>query len=261
MDTNDAENVNDGSTIPEADGMKAYSEMRMLVGVLIGGPIAASYYLVRTLRALGKSNLSVALAIIFPFLIVLLSVGEIFIPAFAVIPDPFWYLIQFAVVVGFTRGYLFVELRQYLAEFKPVYSWANTLLVAIVSMATTLALLFGIYFAALGLQTDLAKETYGKLKHEIYYAPDNIAQHEVDRLAGALITTKFFTDEYKQSIEVSKSGDKYIIAIFFTPKDNDPEVIDYYRELRTEIQKEFPTEKIVIDMVINTPDNKFARLE
>ncbi|MFT3745635.1 MAG: hypothetical protein QM785_15275 [Pyrinomonadaceae bacterium] len=233
----------------------------MLVGAAIGGPLALAYYLAKTLRALGRSNLAIGLGIALPLGLLVLVFASAVIPGLDNIPDPFWYLSQFGILVGFTRGYIFTSFKAYLAEGKPIYSWGNTLLVAVVSMAISLALIAAFYIIVSNIYIEMPKVTYGKLEHEIYYDPATIKKPELDRLAKALTETNFFDEEVKKSIQVSRSNNTYIIAIFFSPDANRPDVIAPYRELRTELQKDFPVNKIVIDMVVDTAENRFARLE
>ena len=262
MDISRTENPqNELLTPPTEPDARLYSEARMLVGVALGGPLALAYYLARTLKTLGRSNLAIGLGITLPLVLLLLVFVSAVVPGLDSIPDPFWYLFQFAILVGFTRGYIFTSFKAYLAEGKPIYSWGNTLLVAMVAVAITVALMAAFYFTVSSMYFEMPKATYGKLEHEIYYDPSNINKAEIDHLAKALTETNFFDEEVKKGIQISRSNNTYIIAIFFSPDANRPDVIAPYRELRTELQKEFPVNKIVIDMVVDTADNRFARLE
>ena len=253
--------------IPTADPVlghdpspKIYSELRMMVGVGLGGPLAAAIYLVRTLRAFEKPNIAVALAVILPLALLGLSFASPFVPALDRLPDPFFYLLQFGILLGFTRGYFLTELRTHLNEYKPVYSWGNTLLVSVISLLGTLLLFVPLILLSSNYDPRM-KATYGNLKHEIYYDPLNITEPEIRRMGAALTTVVFFDEANQKFVEVSKSSNSYIISMYFSQEANQPETIESYRELRTEVQKEFPAHRIMIDMLVDSPATRIARLE
>ncbi len=240
---------------------KIYTEMRMLVGTAIGGPFASAYYLVRTLRTLEKSNIAVALAVIFPLLILAFSVVAALVPELDKLPDPFWYLLQFGVLLGFVRGYMLVDFQAHINALKPVYGWGNTLLVSFLSLIVTLAVFSPFYLQYFGFFDPMISFKYGKLNHEIYYDPANVTEPEVRRIAASLTETEFATDEFVTVVEATRSGQTYTITIFFPTNVKRSELSDSYKRLRDEIQRDFPVERIVLELLDANSRQPIARLE
>lgn len=232
----------------------------MLVGVGLGGPLAGGYYFWRTLKTFGKPRTAVVAAVS-SILLLAIIFGCSFIPPLDRLPNFVFYGLQFGFVLGVTRGYLLSEIAEHIAEGRAIYGWGNTILVALVSMAITLAPLIALIYANPSVFDKTTAKYYGALKHEIVYDPNNLSEPEVNRIAAALTSSGFFDEEAQKTVDVAKSGDRFIITIYCNESARDPEFIKISRDLRSDVQKSFPTNPIVIDLVVDTPKNRIARLE
>lgn len=237
---------------------RIYTEPKFLVGVLIGGALAAGYFFWRTFKALGEASHAKA-AIIVAGIVTLLSFGLILtiesIPVF-LIPA-----LHLGITAGVLRGYLSEPIRAHLAASKPVYSWANTMLVSIASLAVTIAFIATPIFFYPSSYAPAVKQ-YESLRHEVQYDPSNIGEPEVDALANSLTRLGFFDDFQQKTIDASKSGERYVLAIYCNETiRTDPEAIAPFADLRAQMQQSFPYNPLVFDLVIGTPENVVKRLE
>jgi len=239
---------------------KVYTERKILAGVLLGGPVAGAYYFWRTFRAFGKRRHAVA-AVIVAAVVLVITLSSLFIPVLNSVPNVVFYGIQIGLALGAIRGYLSTEIAAHIEDGKGAYGWGNTILVAAISMVITLGLLFAIiYFSPAGFDHRSTRH-YGSLKHEIVFDSANLSELEVGRIATALTSTGFFDEEVQKTVDAEKSGDRFIITVYCSDDARVPEAIEFYRGWRSELQKSFPANQIVIDMVVGTPDDRIARLE
>jgi hypothetical protein len=237
---------------------KIYTERKILVGVLIGGALAGGYLFWRTFKSLGESTKAKA-AIIVTGIVALVSFGLIF--TIESIPTLLFPAVHLGITTGVLRAYLSEPIHAYLAASKPVYGWANTMLVSIVSLAITVAILATPILLYPSSRAPAAKQ-YGSLRHEVQYDPSNISEPEVDRLANALTMSGFFDDVQQKTIDASRSGERYVLTFYCNETiRTDPEAIAPFAGLRNDMQQSFPDDPLIFDLVIGTPENLVKRLE
>ncbi len=239
---------------------KIYTERKMIMGVLLGGPLAGGYYFWRTFNALEMPKRAMA-AVVVALIVLAASLGSIFIPALDRVPNIAFYGLQVGLTIGAIRGYLTTDIYDHINANKPVCGWGNTILVAVISGILTLGPLIGLAYVSPGTFDNSTTRYYGKLKHEIVFDPANISEAEVERIASALTSTNFFDTEMQKTVDVEKSDHRFIITLYCTEEARAPEWIDFHKNFHSDLQKFFPANPIVIDMVVGTPDNRIARLE
>lgn len=239
---------------------KIYTERKMVIGVLLGGALAGGYYFWRTFNALGMPRRAMA-AVVIALIVLALTLGSIFIPALDRVPNIAFYGLQAGLTIGAIRAYLSTDIDAHVNAGRPEYGWGNTILVAVISVTLTLGPLIGLAYLSPDTFEDTTTRYYGELKHEIVFDPANVSEAEVERVASALTSTGFFDDEVQKTVDVEKSDRRFIITVYCNEGARTPEWIDFYKEFRSDLQKSFPANPIVIDMVVGTPDNRIARLE
>jgi len=240
---------------------RVYTERKILIGVLLGGSLAGAYYFWRTFNALGKPKYATA-ALVTASVVFTATIVTVFIPALDRIPQFVFWGTQIGLVYGAIRGTdLNTILNERVATGGSVYGWGNTIVVAIISLVVTLGVLASTFFISPFSFDRTTTKRFGTLQHEIVYDPGNISELDIGRLASALTTTGFFDDEVQKTIDAARSDNRFVITVYCNESARDPEAIAFYKEFRSELQKLFPSDPIVIDMVIGTPDNRIARLE
>lgn len=239
---------------------RIYTERQALVGVALGGPLAGGYYFWRTLNAFGKPRMAVKAAVASVIILVLI-LGCSLIPVLDRLPNAIFYGLQFGLVLGVTRGYLLTEMSEHIAAGKAIYGWGNSLLVGIISLVITLAPLVALFYLGPAVFDHTTTRSFGTLKHEIVFDPGNLTELEVRRLGAALTTAGFFDEEEQKSVGAAKSGERFIITMYCNESARETDFIELCKTLRSDVQKSFPSNPIVIDLVIDTPDNRIARLE
>jgi hypothetical protein len=239
---------------------KIYTERKILTGVLIGGSAAGAYYFWRTFRALGKPGHAVA-AVSIAAVVMLVTLGSLFIPALDRVPSSVFHIIQTGLALGAIRGFLSTGIAGHIDENRTVYGWGNTILVAVISMTITMGAVVAVLLVAPDSFDGRTVRHYGTLKHEIEFEPANVTEPEAGRIAAALTSVGFFDQEAKKTVDLAKSGDRFIITVYCNDEARTPEIIEQFKELRSELQRSFPANPIVIDMVVGTPDDRIARLE
>lgn len=223
--------------------------------------MAGGYYFWRTFNALGKPKHAIW-AVVTAVAVLSIIIGSSFIPLLDRLPNFVFYGLQFGLVYGVTRGYLLNEITEHIAAGKAVFGWGNTIVVAIVSMIITLGPLLAFVYFSPGSFGGTTSKNYGRLKHEVVFDSDNLSEVESDRIAAALTSAGFFDDEMQKSVDAAKLNERFVITMYCTEgARSDGEFMNLVRTLRSDVQKSFPTNPIVIDLVIDRPDNRIARLE
>jgi hypothetical protein len=103
-------------------------------------------------------------------------------------------------------------------------------------------------------------KAYGAMKHEMLFDKDNISGEEVDKLADALTKTGFLDDTFTKYVYVEKKGSAYDLSISVIDGLNE-EAFQPFRELRDDVQADFPDNKINLNLVVDNLDNVVKRIE
>jgi len=236
---------------------KIYTERKILVGALIGGALAGGYFVWRTFKTLGRPAHARA-TIIVTIIVALLSFGLIL--TVDSIPSYFIPALHLGITFGVIQGYLSESIHAYLAASKPVYGWTNTILISIAAAAVSVGVIVLPTLLVPGAEP--ITKYYGDLRHEIKYDPENLSEIEIDRLAGSLTQAGYFDEVQPKTIDASKSGERYVLNLYCNETiRTDPQAKTPFEELRSDVQRSFPHNPIVFDLVIGTPENRVTRLE
>ena len=238
---------------------RIYAEKKAVVGVVIGGSLAGAYYFCRNFRALGMSTRAVISPIV-GALFLIVTIGTMLVPPLDRIPDVIFWSLQIGLTYGLYRGYLAAPIEEHLTKGNAEFGWGNTITVAIVSLILTLGIIFAVLYFAGALNGQSVKY-FGALQHEIAYDDNNIAPDEVDRIGSALTRAGFFDQAVKKTADATKDGDSLILNMYCLKSSRNSEFIELVRTLREDVQQSFPRNPIIIDLVIETPDNRIARIE
>ncbi len=238
---------------------KLYEDRQVWVGSMLGGPMAAGYFVAQNFRRLGESQ-KAKISVIVGFLVTVFVFGIGFVVP---IPDkfpnmafPLAYTVAAYVIV---KTYQSERISKHIESGRQIESWWKTIGISIGILLLTVVPIMGLGF--LTLPAEISK-TFGKTNNEITYQEGNISENEVDAIAEATKTTWFFGDESKGYLYVVKSGNEYQLSINFTSAGQmDSKTVENFRLLRNDIQEFFPNYKIVINLTVDTLDNVIKRLE
>ena len=245
--------------IEATNNERIYTERKILTGVLLGGPLAGGYYFWRTFKTLGLSR-QAKIAPIAGVVLLVLIYSTAFIPPLDRIPNFVSYGLQIGLTYGIYRGFVAERVVSYLQRDGRLFGWGNTLLVGAICLVLTLIPAVAIFYSIGGFQSPSVRY-YGSLRHEIQYDSSNITPAEIDSIAKALTKAGFFDTEQQKTVDAAKDGDRYVLNLYCNESARDPEFISIAKGLRDEVQRAFPNNHIVIDLVIGTPDTRIARLE
>lgn len=236
-----------------------YTEKKTAVGVWLGGPIAGAYYFWRTFTSLGMSTAAAGAPIVAALLLVIIF-GSAFVTTLDRIPNVVFWAVQMGLTFGLYRAYLARPVEEHLNEGNSEFGWGNTIAIALSSLVLTLGILFAILYFN-GAFSGASVKYFGTLRHEVAYDEKNVTPGEVDEIGAALTGAGFFDQELPKTVDVAKDGDRLILNMYCSETARDPEFIQLVRGLREDVQRSFPTNPIVIDLVIGTPENRIARVE
>jgi hypothetical protein len=105
-------------------------------------------------------------------------------------------------------------------------------------------------------------KSYGNMNHEVTYDKNNITDEEVDYLADGLTRANFFDNAVTKYIYIKKIKDTVNFSISANPLiTSNPPAMQAFVDLRKNMQKQFPKNKIVIDLVVFNFKNVIKRIE
>jgi hypothetical protein len=108
----------------------------------------------------------------------------------------------------------------------------------------------------------MTSKSYGKVGHQVSYDKNNVTEEEVDYLATGLTKVNFFDEVRPKYVYIKKDGSSVEINISCNPSINtNKAAIESFVHLRADMQKQFPHNKIVINLVIDRFDNVVKRIE
>ncbi|MGF7082063.1 hypothetical protein [Mucilaginibacter sp. UYCu711] len=135
------------------------------------------------------------------------------------------------------------------------------LIFAVAGIAIALFCVFGLGLFSKPKVIQVMK-SYGKMNHEVTYDKNNITEEEVDYLADGLTKAHFFDEAATKFVYIKKIHKTVELSISANPLiTGNPPAMQAFVDLRKEMQKQFPNNKIVINLVVYKFDNVLARIE
>jgi len=251
------------SVFEEIPTEKIYSEKAIRVGTFLGGPIVAGYFIAENFKVFGDFT-KVRNTWIISIISTILIFSLIFmIPEDINIPNVLFPIIYMGIAAYFTKKYQEKDIAQHIENGGEEFNWWRTIGISIIGCILTISVLLGIAFfndAANGALTESTK-TYGAMNHEIAYQ-NNINENEVDKIAQAFEKTTFFDDAITKYVYLKKVNNVYEISISCNEsvKDN-AEAAQPFVDLRNDMQKYFPDNKIIFKLVVNDLENVVKTIE
>lgn len=135
------------------------------------------------------------------------------------------------------------------------------LIFGVAGIAIVLFCIFGLgLFSKPKVETQM--KSYGDMHHEVTFDRNNITEEEVDYLADGLTKANFFDNAATKFVYIKKIHKTVELSISVNPLiTGNPPAMRAFVDLRKQMQKLFPNNKIVINLVVYKFDNVLARLE
>jgi hypothetical protein len=250
------------STFVQAPTEKIYQSNTIRVATFIGGPLVAGYLMSENFKTFNETE-KARKAIIYSIVATVVVFGAAFlIPGLDrggryIIPLAYTWTAYYLVT-----HYQGENISSHIKAGGQVYNWWRTLGIGLVGLVVTLIVVFSIvYFTDVATSTETTK-TYGVMSNELHFDKSNISDAEVNKIADGLTKIAFFDDKIKKYAYVKKVGASYEISISCnkTIKDN-ADAIAFFDQLRSNMQKLYPVNKIVFNLVVDDLDNVVKRLE
>jgi len=242
---------------------KIYKDKEVWVGTFLGGPLVAGYLIDKNFTAFGETNKARKTWLIAIVATIIIIGIAFYAPYVERMPSFFFALIYTGIAYVLMQMYQGEKIKTHLRAGGRIHSWWRTLGVAVIGVVVTLIPIVGIaVMLEIAAEANVTTKTYGTLKHEIVFDKSNISESEIDKLADGFRQTTFFDDEQQKFVYAKKVGSSYEISISFDkyPTKN-LEALTPFIELRNEIQKLFPNNKIIFNLVADSLDNVVKRLE
>jgi len=239
----------------EENSQKIYTERQIQAGTFLGGPLAAGFLLSHNFKAFNEELKARNSLIISIVVTILLFGGLMLIPRVEKIPNYVIPIFYTGTTIGLVQIFQSQKIRGYSG---PIHTWVNTIAVSVGLIVLTLLPVFGLGYY---LDSTKTEKTYGRLQHDISFDQSNISVAEVDSIATALTKWTYFDDAVKKSVDVRKSGDRYVLSLYCNDSiRTDPEAVKPFEELLRGMQISFPNNPITFELVVGTPDNVVRRI-
>jgi hypothetical protein len=241
---------------------KIYKDRAIYVGTFIGGPLVAGYLIAENFRVFNEPN-KAKKAWIYAIGATIIVFGGVFlIPNVDKVPRQVIPLIYTWIAYYLVKHYQGANINAHINAAGKVYNWWRTLGIALIGLLITLTAVFSVvYFSDKATNNETVK-TYGVLQHEIHFDKSNISEKTIDKIAEGLTVNTFFDSAQKKEVYVKLIGRNYELSI---PCDQSimshPEIIAVLAQLRDNMQKMFPANKIVLNLVGDSLDNVIKRLK
>jgi hypothetical protein len=242
---------------------KIFKSRAIEVATALGGPLVGGYLIAENFKVLNEPE-KVRKTWIWTIVATVVIFGGLFlVPEIDKIPNHFIPLINGGIAILVVRQFQRDKIEAFIQAGGKFFSWGRTILISLIGTVVTVILAVG-----LALLTDtttnasITTKSYGIMKHEIDFDKSNITESEVDKLADGLRQATFFDDTNKKFVFAKKVGSNYELSISCnkTVKDN-LDAIKWFIQLRDDLQKSYPNNKIIFNLVVDNLDNVVKRLE
>ncbi len=242
---------------------KIYKSRAIEVATALGGPLVGGYLLAENFKIFNEPEKAKKTWVWTIIASLVIFGGLFFVPDIDKIPNHFIPLINGGIAILIVRQFQHDKIETYIKAGGKLHSWGRAILISIIGAIATLIVTVGIYLLAdLVTSAPITTKSYGIMKHEIDFDKTNISENEVDKLADGFRQTTFFDDASQKFVYAKKVGNSYELSISCnnTIKDN-PDALKWFIRLRDDLQKLYPSNKIIFNLIVDSLDNVVKRLE
>lgn len=249
-------------TNTENTQQKVYNSTAIGIGTLLGGPLAAGYFLSENFKTFNESGKArktwiIAAAVMIAIFCYFFLVPELFI-------NPVILLLIIAAVVWFlTDRFQGNKIRDHINTGGNIYSGLRTIGIGLAGLAVTtiVALSLALLIDTLP-KSSVTRKNYGAALNEIAYDSKKISDAEIDEIGDAFINTNYFNDSAAKYVYAEKTKEGYVLALA-VPEDLavDTMALRLFKKLKVDMQNSFPDKKISINLVAKDYKDIVKRIE
>ncbi|GEP52775.1 hypothetical protein FNO01nite_34470 [Flavobacterium noncentrifugens] len=258
----------ENSELIEIPKYKVYKDRAIWVGTFLGGPLVAGYLIAENFKAFGEPEKAKKTWIISIGVTILIFGGLLLIPENAKIPNQIIPIVYTVIAYYCLIHFQGQKINNHIERNGELYGWWRIIAIGIIGVIVTL-----VTFVSIGLLSDTISSPtnnlpteitmkYGKMNHEIVFDSQNVSKKEADEIAKGFTKTTFFDLAITKYVYLKKEGSDYIISISCDESiktDNGMEAV--FGELRNDMQKLYPSNKIKFNLVVGNLDNIVKKLE
>jgi len=226
------------------------------MGTFLGGPLVAGYLMAENFKVFNEPDRAKK-AWIYAIIVTIVVFGGIFlVQDVEKIPREIIPLLYSGAAYLLVQYYQEKKIIAYIKEGGKTYNIWRSVSIGIIGAVITVIPVFGIAYLTDVATDSTVTKTYGTVKNEISFDKSNISVAEIDKIAVCFTKISFFDEEtprYGSTYEISISCNKSV--------ENKPSVIAIFVQLRSDMQKMFPNNKIIFKLVVDSLDNVVKRIE
>jgi len=247
--------------LTETPTKKVYKENAIWGGTFLGGPLAAAYFIAENFKAFHQPDKARKTWIYTILFTIFLFVGVF------LLPDNFPpHVIPIAYTVAayyLTKHFQGTSIKQHGEAGGLFFNGWRVAAVGFIGLIITIIPVLGYALTADHIANgSMSEKSYGVTKNTIDYDSRSLTETEVDRLAEAMIKASFFDEEVTKYVYAAKVDNNYELSIsVIEGTTTDLEAIRFFEALRSELQANFPNNKIVLVMVGDNLEDVRKRIE
>ena len=240
---------------------KIYKDRAIYIGTFLGGPLVAGYFIAENFKVFGQDD-SAKKTWGYTIIATIIIFGGLFlVPEDVEIPNQIIPLIYTGICSYLVKHFQGQNIKEHINLGGNFFSLWRTIGIGFIGLALILMSVFAIVFFANTTSPDTTKN-YGFMKHEIVFDQNNIKDSDVDNIADGLTKTNFFDEAVTKYVYVKKVNSNFEVSISCIKSvASNAEALEPFVQLRAELQTFFPSNKIVINLVVENLDNVVKRIE
>lgn len=236
---------------------KIYKNGMIWSGTFLGGPLVTGYMMAENFKAFNEPE-KAKKTWIYTILVTIVIFGIIFL--FPDAPSRIFPIAYSAIAALLVQFFQEKNIENHISLGGKLFSWWRTIAVSVIGIVVLMIpVIIGIVVFEENVQ--LQSKTYGPTHNEVVY-DQNITEREADNMAQALKNATFFDDASTRYALVKKTENSYDIYIAVNDgATSQYPIIQAFTNLRSDLQKSFPNNKIVISLFVDNIDNVVKKIK
>jgi hypothetical protein len=242
---------------------KIYKENAIRTATFFSGSLVAGYMMANNFNVFNEPQ-KAKKAWIYSIIILILILGLAFIiPENANIPKYIIPIIFAWIAYYLVKHYQENNIAEHINSGGEYYKGWRIFVISLIGLVITFGPIFGIIYITNAATNEYGSlKTYGTIKNEIHYSKSNFSDAEIDKFAEGFKKFEVFSETTQMFAYIDKKDSTYVISFSFNDKiKGNKKAINWFIDLRVNMQTLFPNINIIINMVIDNLDNVYKRID